>query len=313
MKILDLKQIKKVLSSIDVIPAIEAGFVAYSRGKAVIPPVAEMLFDNPPGDVHIKYGYLLDDDYYVIKIASGFYDNPKLGLSSSNGMMMLFSKKTGELKSIFLDGGYMTNIRTAAAGAIAAKYLAPKYIECVGMVGAGIQGKLQLKYLKSVTNCRDIIVWGTNDKELKIYKKEMELIGYRIKTTKNIDEIERKCNLIITVTPSKKPLLRARNIGKGVHITAVGSDTPEKQELDSTILDKADIVVADSLKQCMERGEIFHAVKNNLISLDKPVELGNIIFGKNPGRTNEDQITVADLTGVAVQDIQICKAVYSEL
>jgi len=313
MKILDLKQIKKVLSSIDVIPAIEAGFVAYSRGKAVIPPVAEMLFDNPPGDVHIKYGYLLDDDYYVIKIASGFYDNPKLGLSSSNGMMLLFSKKTGEIKSILLDEGYLTNIRTAAAGAIAAKYLAPKYIECVGMVGAGIQGKLQLKYLKSVTNCRDIIVWGTNDKELKIYKKEMELIGYRIKTTKNIDEIERKCNLIITVTPSKKPLLRARNIGKGVHITAVGSDTPEKQELDSTILDKADIVVADSLKQCMERGEIFHAVKNNLISLDKPVELGNIIFGKNPGRTNEDQITVADLTGVAVQDIQICKAVYSEL
>jgi len=313
MKILDLKQIKKVLSSIDVIPAIEAGFVAYSRGKAVIPPVAEMLFDNPPGDVHIKYGYLLDDDYYVIKIASGFYDNPKLGLSSSNGMMLLFSKKTGEIKSILLDEGYLTNIRTAAAGAVAAKYLSPKYLDCIGIVGAGIQGKLQLQYLKTVTNCKDVIVWGINDKELKLYKKEMESIGYHVKTTTDIGEIARKCNLIITVTPSKKPLLKAYDIRKGTHITAVGSDTPEKQELDSTILDKADIVVADSLKQCMERGEIFHAVKSNCIGKEKPIELGNIIFGKNAGRTYEDQITIADLTGVAVQDLQISKAVFNEL
>jgi ornithine cyclodeaminase len=311
MKILNIKQLKKIMSSIDILPAIEAGFIAYSQGKAVIPPVAEMLFDEPPGDVHIKYGYFRDDDFYVIKVASGFYDNPKLGLSSSNGMMLLFSQKTGQIKCILLDEGYLTNIRTAAAGAVAAKYLAPKKVKRIGIIGAGIQGRLQLHYLKSITNCRDVMVWGINDMELDLYKNEMEPFGYKIETTFNTGEIANSCNLIVTVTPSKKPLLNGDDIRTGTHITAVGSDTPEKQELDSRILKIADVVVADSMQQCMQRGEIFHAIQNNHIRQEKPVELGNIISGKDEGRTSENQITIADLTGVAVQDIQISKTVYN--
>ena len=313
MKILNLEQIKTLLASIDIIPAIEVGFKAYSLGNAVIPPVAEMLFDVPPGDVHIKYGYLRDDDFYVIKIASGFYDNPKLGLSSSNGMMLLFSQKTGEIKCILLDEGYLTNIRTAAAGAVAAKYLAPKNIERIGIIGAGIQGKLQLQYLKTITNCMDVIVWGISEKELNLYKNEMEPLGYTIETTTSKVKIAYSCNLIVTVTPSKKPLLKVDDIQTGTHITAVGSDTPEKQELESEILKKADVVVADSISQCLQRGEIFHGIRNNHIQQEKLVELGNIISGKNVGRTSENQITIADLTGVAVQDIQISKAVYNAL
>ncbi len=313
MKILDLEQIKTLLASIDIIPAIELGFKAYSLGNAVIPPVAEMLFDKPPGDVHIKYGYLRDDDFYVIKIASGFYDNPKLGLSSSNGMMLLFSQKTGQIKCILLDEGYLTNIRTAAAGAVAAKYLAPKNVGRIGIIGAGIQGKLQLRYLKTITNCMDVIVWGISENELNLYKNEMEPLGYTIETTTSIVKIAYSCNLIVTVTPSKKPLLKVDDIQTGTHITAVGSDTSEKQELESEILKKADVVVADSISQCLQRGEIFHGIRNNHIQQEKLIELGNIISGKNYGRTSENQITIADLTGVAVQDIQISKAVYNAL
>ena len=313
MKILDLEQIKTLLASIDIIPAIEVGFKAYSQGNAVIPPVAEMLFDIPPGEVHIKYGYLRDDDFYVIKIASGFYDNPQLGLSSSGGMMLLFSQKTGQIKCILLDEGYLTNIRTAVAGAVAAKYLAPKNIERIGIIGAGIQGKLQLRYLKTITNCMDVIVWGISEKELNLYKNEMEPLGYTIETTTSIVKIAYSCNLIVTVTPSKRPLLKVDDIQTGTHITAVGSDTPEKQELESEILKKADVVVADSISQCLQRGEIFHGIRNNHIQQEKLVELGNIISGKNVGRTSENQITIADLTGVAVQDIQISKAVYNAL
>jgi ornithine cyclodeaminase len=313
MKILDLEQIKTLLESTDIIPAIEVGFKAYSLGNAVIPPIAEMLFDAPPGDVHIKYGYLRDDDFYVIKIASGFYDNPELGLSSSNGMMLLFSQKTGQIKCILLDEGYLTNIRTAAAGAVAAKYLAPKNVGRIGIIGAGIQGKLQLRYLKTITNCMDVIVWGISENELNLYKNEMEPLGYTIETTTSIVKIAYSCNLIVTVTPSKRPLLKADDIQTGTHITAVGSDTPEKQELESEILKKADVVVADSISQCLQRGEIFHSIRNNHIQQEKLVELGNIISGKNAGRTSDNQITIADLTGVAVQDIQISKAVYNAL
>src|SRR5690349_13525145 len=103
MKIIHLDQIKKILEKIDIIPVIEKGFIAYSNGETIIPPVGELLFKNPPGDVHIKYGYILGDDYYVIKVASGFYENPKVNLPSSNGLMLIFNQKTGILCGILLD------------------------------------------------------------------------------------------------------------------------------------------------------------------------------------------------------------------
>jgi len=310
MKILNLEQIKKVLSSIDIIPAIEDGFKAYSQGKATIPPVAELTFNKPPADVHIKYGYLHGDEFYVIKIASGFYDNPKLGLPSGNGMMLLFSQKTGETKCILLDEAYLTDIRTAAAGAIAAKYLAPKNVQQIGIMGSGIQGKLQLQYLKNIINCQKVLVWGRNKEKLNIYKKDMEPFGFEIETTSYAADVANSCNLIVTTTPSKEPLLHSKDIQSGTHITAMGSDTAEKQELDSAILKKADVVVADSISQCLVRGEIYRAIQNNHIQKDKLLELGNIISRESVGRTSDDQITIADLTGVAVQDIQISKAVY---
>ncbi len=141
----------------------------------------------------------------------------------------------------------------------------------------------------------------------------MEPKGYNIQTTLNIDDVASECNLIVTTTPSKSPLLQVDQIQRGTHITAVGSDTPEKIELDPRILQKADIVVADSIEQCLIRGEISQAMKAGVLKKEDLVELGNVIIHKELQRSSEDQITVADLTGVAVQDIQISKAVYQAL
>ncbi len=151
MKILTLDQIKSALPSVDLMGEIESGFIAYSQGRAVVPPVGELVMQDPPGDVHIKYGYLMGDDYYVIKIASGFYDNPKLDLPSGNGLMLVFSQKSGVLEAVLLDQGHLTDIRTAVAGAIAAKYLAPSKVARIGIVGTGVQARLQLEYLAPVT------------------------------------------------------------------------------------------------------------------------------------------------------------------
>jgi ornithine cyclodeaminase len=310
MHVIGTDQIYDAVASIDLVPIIEEGFVAYSEGKAVVPPVGELLFRDPPGDVHIKYGYLRGDAYYVIKIASGFYENPKLNLPSGNGLMLLFNQKTGELLSILLDEGYLTDLRTAAAGAIAAKYLAPETVRRIGIVGTGVQARLQLRLLKDITPCRDVIVWGRDSAKLARYKQEMEPEGYSIATTMNTSNVTSTSNLIVTATASRTPLLSAEQIQAGTHITAVGADTPEKQELDPAVLAKADIVVADSISQCIERGDIAHAVREGLIKENSLVELGHIISGNARGRTSQDQITVADLTGVAVQDIQIAKAVY---
>lgn len=312
-KIFNLSQIKEVLKKLDPIQTIEKGFIAYSQGKTVVPPVGELIFKNPPGDMHIKYGYIIGDEYYVIKIASGFYENYKLNLPAISGLMLVFKQKTGELACILLDEGYLTNIRTAAAGAVVAKYLAPKNVRCIGIFGAGIQGRMQLKYLETIIKCKDIVVWGINQNELDAYKKDMEPLGYNIQTTLNANEVASKCNLIITATPSRSPLLHADQIQKGTHITAMGSDTHEKIELDPRILQRADIVVADSISQCLSRGEIYQAIKAGLLEKDNLVELGNVISKKELQRSSEEQTTIADLTGVAIQDIQISKAVYEAL
>ncbi|HCS48544.1 MAG TPA: ornithine cyclodeaminase family protein [Candidatus Aminicenantes bacterium] len=312
--VLNLDQIKEALKQIDpvevIIKSIEEGFVAYSQGKVVVPPIGELVFEEPRGDTHIKYGYIRHDDYYVIKIASGFYDNPKLGLPTSSGLMLLFSQKTGELVAVLIDDGYLTQVRTAAAGAVVGKYFAPQKIRRVGVFGAGVQGRMQVEYLRYVRDFKDVIVWGVNQGELDRYKADMTPKGFLIQTTFDPEEIASTCNVIITATPSYTPLLKAAQVRKGTHITAMGSDTAEKHELDPAILKKADKLAVDSIPQSLLRGEVFKALEAGTIKKADLVELGTAISDRKFQRQSDDEITVVDLTGVAVQDIQISKAVW---
>lgn len=311
-KIYSREQIAKIIDNTDkkdIIDAIEAGFVAYSKGQVVVPPVGEMIFESPPGESHIKYGYIIGDDYYVIKIASGFYDNHTLGLPTNSGLVLVFSQKSGHISGILLDEGDLTSIRTAAAGAVVARILAPKEVSAIGVFGAGIQGRLQVEYLSSVIDCNTIYVWGVNQDELATYQQAMEQKGYQVITTMDSTVITENCNLIVTATPSQTPLIKSGQIRPGIHITAMGSDTSEKQELDDNILGLADLVISDSIEQSRERGEIFHARKNGVLGDESVCELGIAIENKKMHRTSDTQITVADLTGVAVQDIQISKIV----
>ena len=310
MNIFTLEQITAVLPHLNLIPTIEEGFRRYSARQAVVPPVGELLLEK--GEVHIKYGYLQDDAFYVIKIASGFYENAQLGLPSSNGLMLLFSQETGQPEAILLDEGHLTDTRTAVAGAIAAKYLAPSQVTRIGIVGTGMQARLQLRHLQDVTPCREVLVWGRGEAQLNTYQSEMNQLGFRVETTLDTAVLQKSCNLIVTTTPATEPLLHAENLQSGTHITAVGSDTPHKQELDDAILARADLVVADSIAQCLERGEIHQAIKAGLLTQDRLVELGKVIAGEVNGRTDDAQITVADLTGVAVQDIGIATAVFNQ-
>jgi ornithine cyclodeaminase len=225
--------------------------------------------------------------------------------------MLLFSQKTGGLICILLDGGHLTHVRTAAAGAVVAKYFAPRVVRRTGIFGAGIQGRMQLEYLRHVREVKDVIVWGINQHELDTYRADMEPKGFKVQTTFDPEEIASTCNIIVTATPSCQPLLQAGQIRKGTHITAMGSDTAEKQELDSAILKKADRVIVDSISQSLLRGEVFHALESGMIEKEDLVELGTAISDKKSQRQSDDEITVVDLTGVAVQDIQISKAVWS--
>ena len=303
-----LHQIKEAIEVQPLLDSIEEGFRLYSEGKTVVPPVGYLHLEAPPGDVYIKAGYIKGDDVYVVKFASGFSENPARGLPPDNGLMLVFSQQTGAAETILLDEGYLTGVRTGIAGAVAAKHLAPSEVEAIGIVGAGTQARFQLKYLKEVTDCRRAIVWGRSDEELEAYRRDMEPEGFALTSTRQMNDLTKASNLIVTATRAVEPVIEG-GVRRGTHITAVGADAPGKQELATQIVARADRVIADSKEQCLAQGEIQTAVKEGLLDPDSVIELGDVIADPSKGREDDDQITVADLTGVAVQDVQVAKFV----
>jgi ornithine cyclodeaminase len=312
-RIIKLDQIKRVLDPIRVIQALEEGFVEYSEGRVTVPPVGHLYFKEPPGDCHIKYGYVAGDSHFVIKVATGFYRNPEIGLPSSNGLMLVFNRKTGQPDAILLDEGWLTDARTAAAGAIAAKHLGRRKLTGIGIVGTGTQARMQLEWLRHVTDCREATVWGRSREKAELFRDDMAGSGYSIGIAARLDELCARSDLIVTTTPSREPLLHAEQIKPGTHITAVGADGGGKQELDAAVFGRADICVVDSLSQCREYGDTARALREGVIAEDRLIELGRVIRDSALGRRHDGQITIADLTGVAVQDIRIATMVLNSL
>ncbi|MBL6856007.1 MAG: ornithine cyclodeaminase family protein [Rhodobacteraceae bacterium] len=312
-QVFKLDEILDALKDIDVVDVIAQGFKALSEGKVVIPPIGEMLFPDVDGELHIKYGAIKGDEDFVVKMATGFFQNPSIGLSPFSGCMMVFSQKTGHISSVLLEEGELTNHRTAAAGAVAAKCLAPKNVSMIGIVGTGVQSRLQALYLQKITDCRNLVVWGRNKDKVELAAADMQKMGYEANVVENLNDLCKVSQIIVTTTPATSPLLKREMITPGTHITAMGSDTSDKCELSPEILDLADIVAADSIEQAIQRGEISQALKAGKCNKDKLVELGSIIIDPSKGRTNDQQITIADLSGVAIQDIMIAKAVTDKL
>ncbi|MCJ7725619.1 MAG: ornithine cyclodeaminase family protein [Acidimicrobiia bacterium] len=313
MKVFDEAAIRKAVDPVDVVAAVAEGFRRYSAGEVVVPPVGLLHFEDPPGDVHIKYGAIVGDDYYVVKIASGFYENVARGLPVSDGSMLLYDRWTGRLLAILADRGWLTEVRTGAAGAVAAQLLAPREVRRIGIVGTGVQARFQLRALPAATGCREVLAWGRDEGRLTAYAAEMAGEGWSVETTGDLAEVAASCDLIVTVTPAREPLIRSEWVRPGTHITAVGSDNLGKQELDPAIFGKADIVAADSISQTTHHGECAHGIASGHLDITRIMELGSIVADPGLGRTSEEQITVADLTGVAVQDIQVAKMAWAAL
>ena len=305
---LNWEQIELLIQRVDINDAMRDAFIDYSKGNAVIPPVGELIMDQPRGEVHIKYGYIKGGDHYVIKIASGFPDNQKDGIKPGQGMMLLFSIRTGEPEAILIDDANLTDIRTAIAGAIASHALSNQGVESVAIVGTGVQARYQARHISELMKVKKVNIWGRNPIKAEKVKADLSDLDVTIET--DIEKLVTESSLIVTTTSSKDPLIQSEWVKPGTHITAVGSDTPEKCELDPNLLSRADLLVADSLEQNLIRGEIHQAAKRSLIDSESVVELGEIFSGIKKGRLNQDSITIADLTGVAVQDLIIAQAVF---
>ena len=297
----------------ELIPIIEDAFKSLSLGKTVMPPILRVDIEKYHGESDVKAAYIEGLDSFAVKVASGFFNNPKLGLPSSNGLMILLDSETGVIKSVLLDKGYLTDVRTAIAGAIASKYLSNPESSTVAIIGTGIQARMQLEALSLVRDIKNVNVWSRDIKKTHAYIEDVSKnINLNFTAFDNTNEVVNNADILITTTPSKKPLVNYSSLPKGIHITAMGSDAEEKNELEPDIIKNCDVYVPDSQAQTSILGELNHAIKNNLIKSDMIFnDLGKIIINPELGRKNNDDITVADLTGTGVQDTAIARYAYA--
>ncbi len=315
LPIFNEEQIRQAVSHADAIAVVRQAFDADGRGDTVVPSVINLAIPGVDGEFHVKTAYVAGIAHVAVKVASGFYDNPKRGLPTGSGMMMLFDASTGMPAALLLDNGYLTDIRTGAAGAVAADCLARSRVRRVGMIGSGVQARHQAICLHHVRPFERLIAWSVDSAGLARYASEMrERLGVETAVAPGPEQVVREADVLVTCTPSRAPIVSADWLRPGMHVTALGSDGPGKQELDARCLMRADLVVCDRLAQCARLGELQHALAAGLMrETDVHAELGQVVAGKKPGRTSDAQITIADLTGVGIQDTAIASLAYHKL
>jgi ectoine utilization protein EutC len=287
------------------------GFTALAEGKVTLPPIMRIDVPENHGEVDVKTAYIHGVDSFAIKIAAGFFSNHKLGLPTGSGMMVLISSVTGNPIAILLDNGYLTDVRTGIAGAIAAKYLARKEIRVAGVIGSGMQARYQIRALRIVREFSKLMVYGIVSEEVDAYAREISKeLEVEVIKSKDPETVVRQSDIVVTTTPSKEPYLLAEWLHPGLHITCMGSDSENKQELYTDVFAKADRIVCDRKSQAFRLGELHHAKDAAIIPEDEVIELGQLTSGEIPGRESEEEITVCDLTGVGIQDTQISRLAY---
>jgi len=325
-KIFTLDDINKVISNpefeLSLIDAIQTGFVGLENGDFYacpiqtmgLPPFPFVEIDGYASQTCVKSGYFKGGKYYVIKVASGGFPH------ENSGLMQVFSQQTGKLSALLLDNGILTEVRTAAVGALAAKLLAPKKISCIGILGTGIQARFQLGMLASVTSCRKVHVWGRSKDKANKLQQEMAEKGWDISIMEEADDLFNECNLIVTTTCAREPILGKtaleglKNRKQGLHITCIGADAPGKLELDPKLVGQADMLVADTVPQSVERGEYEKAVRDGLVEESNIVPLGKLIGSSEEHRKDEDsRLTIFDSSGVALQDCIVAQMTYDAL
>jgi ornithine cyclodeaminase len=288
------------------VEVVEKAFVALASGGVIMPPIMSMELPGAHDEVDVKTAFIPGFDGFAVKVSTGFYGNAALGLPSLNGLMVLFSAQTGRVEAVLLDNGYLTDVRTAAAGAVAAKHLAPSEVACAGVLGTGLQARLQLRAAHMVRPLGRALVWGRDEAKARACAADLAAaLGIDVHVERDPARLTAESQLVITTTPAREAILRADWLHPGLHVTAMGSDAPEKNEIDPAALAAADLYVADRVSQCVRLGELRSAVAAGLMRADDVAELGQIVTGARPGRASTDAVTICDLTGTGAQDTAI--------
>ncbi|MGW8264843.1 MAG: ornithine cyclodeaminase family protein [Longimicrobiales bacterium] len=314
MKIVEEGQLRELVGEKEALDAVERAFSALARGRAIQPPPLGLDLKEVSGEVHVKGAYLEGEPIFAMKVASGFYRNPESGLPTGSGLVLVFDAKTGFPLALFKDNGYLTELRTGGAGALAVRLLAPEGPLNAAVIGAGSQARYQLRAMSHVRSFRSVRVWSPVRTERETFAREMALaLQIPVEGAESARAAVREADLVVTVTPSRDPLLEEDWLNPGVTIVAVGSDGPEKQELSVGILRGAGKVIVDSREQCLRLGETHHAVVAGVLTEeDIHAELGEVLLGEREGREGRETIVV-DLTGVGAQDAAMAGVVWERV
>ena len=289
----------------DAIRVAEDAFRALAGGAVIMPPIMTIEIPGLHAEMDMKTAYIPGYDGFALKVASSFQGNAAQGLPNLSGLMMLFSAETGLLEAMLLDNGYLTAVRTAAAGAVAAKYLAPRTVETAGVLGTGEQARLQIEAARLARPFSRVLVWGRDAAKAEACAADIAAAtGVEAAALLDPAEVVRESQLLVTTTPTRAPILKHDWLHPGLHITAMGSDMEGKQEIEPQALAAADLYVVDRLSQCALLGELRGARDAGLLA-DDPPELGAVVSGGVPGRRAPEDITIADLTGTGAQDTTI--------
>ena len=300
--VLSKKDLEKVLTMKDTINTVQEAFKGLATGESVIPPLILMDAPKHNGGWGIKAGVLNNQDVIGLKLSCGYFENPKkYNLPSIMGVVLIADLKNGTPLAL-MDGLQLTAYRTGAVAGVAARHLARKDSEVAAICGAGTQGRTQLIALNEIFKLREVRVYDIVPELREKYAKEMSMkLGLNVRPVDNASDALKGADVVSTATPSKEAYIKSEWIGPGTHITTVGSDEGDKQELDSSVYYKAKVVVDKrevALNKKYLKPELIYA------------ELGEIIAGMKPGRTNPDEITVMDSTGLGIQDVAAGLAAY---
>lgn len=310
--LLKKEEVRKLISMKEVIGTVEEAYKAFSSKRVMQPGYIGMHLPPPRGEIDFKLGYYMNNEVISMKASSGgFPDNPRLyGVPSGMGTVLLFDARTCALICV-MDGSLLTGLRTGASGAVSVKVLARKNAKTIASIGTGQQARMQIRAIREVMDIGSIHAWSRTADTLVSYKADIEReFGIPVILANSAKEAVEQADILITTTRGKGPVVQSDWVRPGTHIIAIGTDQQGKQELQPDIFRNAKIV-NDSLEQCCEKGETWHPLNEQIITRnDIHGEIGEILLSKKPGRENDEEITIFDSTGMAIQDNTASAKIY---
>ena len=319
MQVITLEDIQKMVSFPAAIEVVRKAFIAFSEGLIEQPIPMQILFTDEEGqftgDCHVKAAQKKQHPYFAIKIASGFYKNVEKGLPPNNGLVVVMSAETGLPVALLQDEGWLTNVRTAAAGTLAASLVSISTEACLGLIGTGTQAFLHAQLMSQRFDLKKVAVLGRSlEKSQRFCLRLSDELGLDATAMTSAHDVCHASRVVVTATPSIEPVIRAEDLPRQLHIVAVGTDSPGKSEIDPSVTARADIIVTDNHHQCLHHGDFGNAVRVGAVAEDADISLCDLLAGKHPDLDfSEAKITLVDLTGMGAQDLAMAGLVADHL